>query len=277
MRLAISNIAWKPEEERRVCALMRRYGVKGVEIAPSKVWDAPTEVGQGEGRRYRKVWNELGIEIVALQALLFGRDDLRLFDTKEKREEQLAYLSCLFRLAQALGAEVLVYGSPKNRQRGDISERQAFEIASEFFAKAGQAAQQHGVTLCIEPNPPEYQCDFVTSSREALRLVESVASPGFGLHLDTAAMHLVGEDVSAVLTESAGQMRHFHVSEPFLSHVRRGGKVSLRPHFESLRAVNYGNWISIEMKEPDPEGSNAEAIGETLAYVSEAVKAVFGE
>ena len=44
MKLAVSNIAWEPDEDEAVYTLMQKYGVTGVEIAPTKIWDRPNEV-----------------------------------------------------------------------------------------------------------------------------------------------------------------------------------------------------------------------------------------
>src|SRR5438552_1722928 len=97
----------------------------------------------------------------------------------------LEYLSKISWLGGQLGAGPLVFGSPKNRIRGDLTFDEALKIAVPFFRSAAGNAQKNGTILCLEPNPPEYGCDFVTNTREALSVVEQVAHPGFRLHLDS--------------------------------------------------------------------------------------------
>jgi len=38
MKLAVSNIAWPREQDAAVADLLREHGVRGIEVAPTKVW-----------------------------------------------------------------------------------------------------------------------------------------------------------------------------------------------------------------------------------------------
>ena len=56
--------------------------------------------------------------------------------------------------------------------RGAVSPVDALSIAVDFFsATLGEHAAARDVTLCIEANPPEYGCDFVTTTAEGRRAV----------------------------------------------------------------------------------------------------------
>ena len=265
VKLAISNIAWPREQEPRVADLMVEHGLAGVEVAPTMVWDRPFEATDRELQRYRDFWNRRGIQIVALQALLFGRDDLKLFEDEQTRSRLLEHLRGMIRLGARLGARVLVFGAPKNRWRGTMPEQEADETAVSFFKAAGEAAAEYRVTLCIEPNPVEYGCDFVTDSEQGLELVKKVASPGFGLHLDAAAMTLAAEVIETRLSKCSDALRHFHASEPFLGSLGQGG-VS-HDHFASvLRDHHYSNWVSVEMRH-DPETELVPSLTRTLTYL----------
>ena len=166
--------------------------------ALTKVWPEPLAASPEEAARYRGWWEARGIRIVALQALLYGKPGLTVFGTPAARRTTLHYLKGLIAQATRLGAEVLVFGSPGNRQRGSLPPDEARAIAVEFFRELGDNAQEHGVTFCIEPNPVEYGCDFVTTVREGIDLVDAVGRPGFGLHLDTAGMTLAGDTAASV-------------------------------------------------------------------------------
>src|SRR5258706_46650 len=152
------------------------------------------------------------------------------------------------RLAGRLGAGTMAFGSPRNRAGGPLPAADAWRAAVEFFRALGTAAAEAGTCVCIEPNPPRYGADFITTSEEALRLVEEVASPGFGLHLDAACALLAGEDFPARLRKSAHVLRHVHLSEPDLAPVRAGGTLDLPAISAALRDIGYSSWISVEMK-----------------------------
>ena len=98
--------------------VLPRFGIEGVEIAPTRVWSNPLASTSAHVSEQRRFWENRGLPIVALQSLLFGHPELTLFGTEEARAKLLTYLSGMVSLARDLGAEVLVFGSPKNRNLG---------------------------------------------------------------------------------------------------------------------------------------------------------------
>src|SRR5689334_9262065 len=133
MKLAASNIAWDPSEDDAVATILRERGFTGVEIAPSKRWESPIDATKKELASYRAEWKNRGLQIVAMQALLFGRPDLQLFGSETVRRALREYLTSLIEMASGLGAHALVFGSPKNRKRGKMTLDEATGIAVEFF------------------------------------------------------------------------------------------------------------------------------------------------
>lgn len=251
MNLAFSNIAWPPEQDDAVAAALRAEGVTGLEIAPTTLRPDPTMLSADECRTIRRRWQERGLPIVAAQSLLFGRPDLVLFETAAARAATLDYLKQIVTVCAQLGAESLVFGSPKNRRRGDLPLAEAQSIAVDFFRELAVAATDAGTCLVLEANPPEYGADYVTHAAEALALVRAVDRPGLRLHLDTACMTLAGDDLQS-LGDCGPWLRHFHVSEPNLAAVGPAGIVDLVPFAAALRRWRYDRWVSVEMRRPEP-------------------------
>jgi sugar phosphate isomerase/epimerase len=247
MRLAVSNLAWSRPDDARAAAILVGAGAAGIELAPTKVWPEPLEVAPAAVRAYRSFWSEHGLEVVALQALLYGHPELVLFEGPRARRALLARLDGMAALAELLGAPVLVFGAPANRRRGELSAEAAREIATAFFREAGSLCADRGVVICIEPNPPESGCDFVTTLREGVELVRLVDSPGVRLHLDSAALTLAG-DQPAELVAAMPLLHHFHVSEPGLAPIGSGG-VDHAGFGRALAAAGYCGWRSLELKE----------------------------
>lgn len=251
MKLAISNIAWPASEDTQVAGLLRDMGVHGVEVAPTAVWPTPLGASEAQVSAYREFWERSGIRIVALQALLFGRPDLTIFEREDKRRETLAHLAGMIRLAARLGATVLVFGSPKNRKVGGRDSLEAGKIALSFFRDLGRVAVDSGVVFCIEPNPPEYGCDYLTTAGATRELVASIDSPGLGIHLDAGGMTLGREPLSAV-EDSLPWLRHFHISEPHLEQIG-AGDTEHGAFAQTLATHGYQGWASIEMRQPASE------------------------
>jgi sugar phosphate isomerase/epimerase len=265
VRLAISNLAWPIEHDTAVADRLSELGFDAVEIAPTKIWPRPLAASQRDALNYRRFWEAHGLSIVALQSLLFERPHLRIFADARQRQEATEYLTGIIRLGGWLGASVLVFGLPRNRQIAPRSIDDVTPEAVEFFRVLGDAAADAGTSVCIEPNPPAYGCDFVTRAEEALALVQRVEHPAIGLHLDTACMALAGDDPTEVLPAAAPRLRHMHVSEPDLQPV---GESSFNhaPFGAAVRRIQYAGAVSIEMK-PGSEPFSLDRIERAAACV----------
>jgi sugar phosphate isomerase/epimerase len=265
MRVAVSNIAWDPQHDTAVATMLRRLGVTGIEVAPTKAWPRPLESTSKERLGYRRTWEARGLPIVALQALLFGQNELSIFGSPEARRQAVDYLRGMIGLAADLGARVLVFGSPKNRRAAGLPAFTVRQQAHDVFRTLGVAAQQRGCVFCIEANPPQYDCDFVTRVDEAIALVQAVEHPGFGLHLDAGGMFLSGDDLTTTVSGCSSRIQHFHASEPFLAPIASQGHACLA---RALAANGYQQWVSLEMRTPaeQPLATLEAAVEQTVAF-----------
>jgi D-psicose/D-tagatose/L-ribulose 3-epimerase len=265
MKIAISNIAWEKSEQDAVKQIMLERNILGVEIAPTKIWTNPETVSPAQLRQYKEYWEKSGICVVALQSLLFGHPEMTIFESEEQRNCTLEYLKMMIDLAAAVGAAVLVFGSPKNRSAGYTGSDEDKRVAIAFFSALGDHAQNRGVSFCIEPNAAQYNCRFVRNTDEALELVRSVNNPGFRLHLDAGVMALNEESVDTALTSAQPFLCHFHISQPQLAPVGEG-LVDHQRLGKLLRDRQYDRWVSIEMRSSD-DGANTETVRKTLDFV----------
>lgn len=265
MKLSISNIAWRPEDDRGVYTLLRELKIGAIEVAPTRIvpdWQAATLEA---ARAFGATLKHEGLGCSSLQSLLYGLPALNLFGTDEARLDLARHLDLVANFGAALGARAFVFGSPKNRDRGELPEAQAFAIAAEFFAAAGESYARQGVCLCLEPNPPQYGCNFVTDSTAGAALVRAVGSPGFRLHLDAACMHMAGEDGARAIESCADVLAHFHISEPFLRDFANP-EVDHRALARALRAIGWNKQVVVEMRATE---TPLQTVGETLHRVME--------
>jgi D-psicose/D-tagatose/L-ribulose 3-epimerase len=263
-RLAISNIAWEPQEDEAVAGILLDAGFSGVEIAPTVRWPAPLDVSIAELTAYREWWRERGLEIVAMQSLLFGRPDLQLFGSEGSRRSLADYLERIASIAGHLGAAALVFGSPGNRRRGALAMDEAAPVARGFFRDVGARMAAAGVRLCVEPNPPEYGCDFLTTTAEVAAFCDSVDSPGIAVQGDLGAITLAADRPADALREAAPRLAHFHASEPHLVETGTGG-ADHAGAAQALGITGYKGWVSIEMKKSN--GARLEAVSRAVALV----------
>jgi D-psicose/D-tagatose/L-ribulose 3-epimerase len=264
MNIAISNIAWEHSEDEAISQILQKYEIKGIEIAPTKIWSDPTTVSSADTETYKRYWEEKGINIVAMQSLLFGHPELTLFETAEKRKNLLDYLTKIIHLASLLGVTAMVFGSPKNRIKGNLDEAETSDIGNDFFRKLGDVAQNYDIAFCIEANPIIYGTDFLTTTKDVVEFVKEVDHPNINVHLDSGAMQINNEDIEQTIT-SAQPFSHFHISEPNLLSVPQ--EVDHRAAAKTLQEINYNKWVSIEMRAVNTQ-NNIPQIDKTLDFVT---------
>lgn len=216
MRISISNIAWDPVEDGPIADILAAHGIDAIDVAPSKYFPDPEHASDEDIAAVRRTWRARGIDIVGMQALLFGTTGLNVFGPAPVQDAMLRRLSAVCRIGAGLGARHLVFGSPKNRDRTGLDDEQTQQLAVGFFRRLGDEAARHGVQVCLEPNPPRYGANFMTTSAETALVVEAVAHPAIRMQLDTGAMAINGEDAAATVTAYAHLIGHVHASEPDL-------------------------------------------------------------
>jgi sugar phosphate isomerase/epimerase len=246
MRLAISNIAWDTSEDEDVAELLKRYGVDAIDIAPGKYFPDPSKAADEEIARVKRWWAERDIEITGMQALLFGASGLNVFGSPDIQDAMLQHLAAVCRIGAGLGATRLVFGSPKNRDRTGLSDEQTAGMAIAFFRRLGDIAQPYGVMFCLEPNPPCYGANFMTTSAQTAEVVRHIAHPALRMQFDTGAITINDEDPSVILQNSATLIGHIHASEPGLVPLGNGSADHAR-FAACLRRRLPGHIVSIEM------------------------------
>ena len=247
MKIAFSNIAWDAEEEPAVLELLTSFGIGGIELAPTKCWQNWIGITPESIDAVRARYGAPGFAIPSLQAILYGRPELQLFGSEETVKALCAHMERVAQLAGRLGARVLVFGAPSNRDPGALAPEEAIELAVPRLRSLGDVCARYGVCLGIEANPKVYQCRFVTRWFEATELVRKCDSAGVRLHLDSACTAMEGDDLDRAVAETTDILQHVHISEPNLGQF--GTPTIDHARFAAaLKRVGYTGWCSVEMR-----------------------------
>ena len=76
MKLSISNIAWKSEDDFKVYKLMKKYEYKGLEIAPTRIFSEQPYKKLTEAKIwYEELNKKYGFTISSMQSIWFGRQE----------------------------------------------------------------------------------------------------------------------------------------------------------------------------------------------------------
>lgn len=268
MRLALSNIAWDPHEDHDVAQLLNRFEVRAIDIAHSKYFPDPANAKRSDIVKIKQWWADRGIEVTGMQALLYGTTGLNVFGDTNNQKDMLTHLRHICQIGEGLGAKRLVFGSPRNRDRSNLSDEQALDIATHFFGKVGEFAKEHGVIVCLEPNPVCYGANFMVDSEETARVVKSIDNETIRMQFDTGALTINGESPQIVLEKYAQLIGHVHVSEPDLLPIGDAGTDHLAM-CNALRNFIPNHVVSIEMVATSNEPHLA-SIERALTFASKA-------
>lgn len=261
MKLAVSNIAWGPQDRDAAYALLQSRWIRGLEIAPGLFFDgavdafAPTE---DEAALALSAMAGAGLELVSMQSLLFGVTGAALFEGEEPFAHFQAGMLRAIALAGRFSIPNLVFGSPRQRNIPEgMTPEAADRLAVETFRKLGDAALAAGTHLGIEFNPAAYGTNFLNDGAQALAFVQRVDHPAVTLILDIGAMHMNGhfDEIEAFVAQAAGRTSHVHLSEPDLAPAPADSAQAARV-LSAMADAGYTGWYSIEMKAP--EGGLAE-------------------
>lgn len=265
MKISISNIAWDVSDDELIANKLVKYGIYAIDIAPGKYFSEPLKVKDKEIKRVKDWWATNGIEIIGMQSLLFGTKGLNLFDTHLIRKEMLMHLESICHIGSELGAKHLVFGSPKNRDRSNLSDDDAIEIAIPFFSELGEIALKYNVEICIEPNPTVYGANFLTTTKDAAVFVQKVKHRNIKLQLDTSTVIINEEDLENILIEYSHLIGHVHASEPNLLPYGHDKFVILK-HGRIIQNYLPNHYVTIEMLKTSND-NNFEAINKAIETI----------
>ena len=121
------------------------------------------------------------------------------------------------------------------------------------------------MVIGIEPIPPVYGGDFLTSARSVIDMVDLMRCTNIRVHLDTGCVKLGGDAIAEAIHGAGKKLCHFHASEldlgnfaaPVMDHVAAS---------KALRDEKYEGWIVIEMRESPTDP--LKAVEQAVRWVS---------
>lgn len=232
-----------------------RLGFEGIEIAPFQVAADIREVDGARRREIRQRAADRDLEIVGLHWLLVSPPGLHLTcEDPAPRREAASFLRALAKLCADLGGEVLVLGSPKQRNlESDVEPALGLERAAEVLREAAGVCVDEGVRILIEALNPK-ETNFLRTIEEALELRDRVGSPGVDFMLDVKAMSGMPEGIEGTIRRHGGACGHFHANDP--SGKGPGmGDLDFAPVLAALRESGYRGWVSSEPFDYQPDSA----------------------
>lgn len=268
MKFAICNELFADKALFEGFARAKAFGYQGIEIAPFTLAadrEKPTDLSSRQRQQIRAEIEKLGLEMPGLHWLLAKTKGYHLTANEAQVRRQTAdYLGDLARLCADLGGQLMVLGSPQQRQLPTgVDYQTGLERSVEVLDRLLPTLEKNQVVLALEPLGPE-EVNFINTAAQAVDLIRQFQSPQLGLHLDVKAMSTESLGYAEIILNYRPWLVHFHANDPN----RQGpgmGSVDYRPIAAALNQAEYDDWISVEVFDYSP-GIDRLA-GDSLEYL----------
>ena len=244
-RLLVSNLAWSNIWEDNALDILKKYGMSNIELAITKYIDWK-DLNIKNLEELKAKFNKYNINIYSLQAIFFGIDSNVFTDSRGF----ISHFKYVLKTASYLGAKKIVFGSPKNRLKPEnMTLDEADTIFIEAMTEIVETAKEYNITVCLEPNAIDYGCNYITTIKEAIYIIQEVNSEYFKLNLDLGNAKMMKDLLDESIVEYVG---HIQISEPYLAEIKNSIQDSYYKDFIKIFSreilVKNNLYISLEMK-----------------------------
>lgn len=214
-------------------------GYKSIEMAPQEYWDLIKEKG-------------LDIAIVGGHGSL--TEGLNRRENHTRIEEEILKN---IELASSYGIPSLICFSGNRR---GISDEEGIEATVEGLRKVAKAAEDKGITLCLEllnskVDHPDYQCD---RTWWGIEVCKRVGSPNIKLLYDIYHMQIMEGDLIRTIRENIQYIGHFHTAgNPGRRDMDDEQEINYRGVMRAIAESGYNGYVGHEFI---PKGDPIEAL-----------------
>jgi sugar phosphate isomerase/epimerase len=237
-RLCVSNICIKHISQFQFACVLKLYGIKNVQIAPT------TLIGDWKNIDTLDVsmFTDNGINVYSFQSIAYGLNDLNIFSSRS--EELMTHLKKVVNCASRYGVKILVFGCPRNRKIIDIDDDND-TVFIKFFRELGEYCKEKNVIICIEPNAKEYGCNYLNKVEQGGVIVNKIDNSNIKLMVDLGNIIMENDDISLVRNYS-NVLHNIDVAQPNMLDLSIPHELNAS-FVNTIKDIGYNNNINLEM------------------------------
>jgi sugar phosphate isomerase/epimerase len=260
MKLAFSSNAFRDFTIEETIGILAAIGYQGIELMADAPHAWPADLTPAKVESIRLALDRHRLEVSNVNAFMMcAYKDPRTGRTgtfhwpswidrdAETREARIRHTVACVDLAAAVGAKTISTepGGPVEGRPRD----ECYRLFSQGLARAARRAVQHGITVCVEPEPTL----LIEKGGEYVEFADHhVDYPGVGLNFDMGHFYCVGEDPAELIRRVGRRALHFHLEDIAADrvhfHLPPGkGAMDYGSIFAALREVGYDGWVTIEL------------------------------
>ncbi len=173
-------------------------------------------------------------------------------------DEMVAYLRRAFSRMNALGCDLVVFGSGKSRMVPDgMRWQDAFAQLVEVTRITADIASEYGVRIAIE-HLNRKETNMINTLTEAAALQAMVSRKNVGLLADSFHMWQEGEDMAKI--PLCAPLMHAHIALKGTRGYPVEATDEVKEFFSALKAAGYDGTLSVEGKTEDFFGDSEKAL-----------------
>jgi sugar phosphate isomerase/epimerase len=184
----VSNLAWSHKDFNRIYKLLKKYNIKGLDIAPIKINKDWSKVKQ-ESLKFKKLLDKVNLKVNALQGI-FYKTNFNIFNTNElDKEKLLSHFKKILDLTKIFKCKKIILGSSNFRDKKKLKIKFADIKFVQFFKNLDPLLKKYNVSLCFEPIPKQYGENYLYNSDKILKLLNKINSENYYINFDSSMYH----------------------------------------------------------------------------------------
>ena len=130
-----------------------------------------------------------------------------------------------------------------------VSETELDVLFVHNLSFAAKKLEDAGIRLLIEPiNTLDIPGFFLSTSRQALRIIERVGSKNLFLQYDIYHMQVMEGDLARTIEQNLGRIAHIQLADNPGRHEPGTGEINYPFLYEHLDRIGYEGWVGAEYK-----------------------------
>lgn len=240
MKYGVNALIWTASFELEHLPLLPRVkqrGFHGIELPIFNPAATPVD-------EIRRGLEDNGLEVTTCTVIPSG---MTIFDESPAvRQQALDHLKAAIETTAQLGGRLLAGPtySPVGYLPGRRRTAGEFQLAADSLRTLGDTLRAHNVQLAIEPLN-RFETFFLNTSADAAALCDNIGDPNIGILFDTFHANIEEKSLGDALRVCGKHLIHVHTCENDRG-TPGSGHVPWVEVFDTLRAMRYDSWLTIE-------------------------------
>jgi sugar phosphate isomerase/epimerase len=243
--LCVSNICIEDISQFQFTRILKLFDIKHVQIAPTTMidtWDHLANLNLD-------VFTKNDLIVHTFQSITFTLNEWNIFS--ELRHLLFDHLKKVIDSAIHHGVKILVFGCPRNRkiQNTDNTEKNDNTFV-DFFKKVGEYCLKKDITICIEQNSKQYNCNYLNTIKEVGEIVKRIDHEHIKMMVDIGNAVMETDDLNDIYLYKE-YIYNIDVANEHMKPLLEKSDIHFR--FNSILSdIQYNKIVNLEMLINDP-------------------------